>query len=215
MMTGIVPGHCVATPITPIAITPIVITMTTITRTAGKMMFAITIASVIIAAILTGSPSASERLLGVSCVRLFPQEAGEVLINACDVCRRVGVERARPGAQFPTARTVIVPEQSRIALSFLGPGRTRVTSEEECRPVESGAADTGRSDGRRCVQFARARGAYLLVNGCGECRSIAVLRTDPAGRQSRGTYLVGPRSSLPYPADGAVNAALAEEVPCP
>ena len=174
----------------------------------------ITIAGVIIASAVTRVASATERHLGVSCVRLFPQEGGEVLINACGICRRVGVERARPGAQFPTARTVVVPEQGRIELSFLGPGRTRLTSEEECRAAASGEADIGLADGQRCVQFARSRGVYLLVNSCGTCRSVAVLRTDPSGRQSRGTYLVGPQSRLPYPADGAVDAAIADEMPC-
>ena len=175
----------------------------------------ITMTGVIIALAAGGLASASDSYLGVSCVRLFPQDGGEVLINACDVCRRVGVERARPGAQFPTARTVIVPEQSRIALSFLGPGRTRVTSEEGCRSAGPDDAIAPRFDGRRCVQFARSRGTYLLVNGCGECRSVAVQRIDPAGQQSRSTYLVGPQSSLPYPAEGAVNAAIADDMPCP
>jgi hypothetical protein len=181
---------------------------------AITMTIPMTIAGVIFASVVPRMASASDRFPAVSCVRLFPQEGGEVLINACDVCRRVGVERARPGVQFPTARTVVVPEQGRIELSFLGPGRTRLTSEEECRIAGSGEADAGRSDGQRCVQFARSRGAYLLVNGCGECRSVAIQRTDPTGRQSRGTYLLGPQSSLPYPADGAVNAAIADDMPC-
>ena len=196
------------------------VAMMTVTPSRRRAPFAITltipmmIAGLIFASLLPGVASASEGHLGVSCVRLFSQEGGEVLINACEVCRRVGIERTRPGAQFPTARTVIVPERSRIELSFLGPGRTRLTSEEQCRTAGSGEADAGRSDGQQCVQFARSRGAYLLVNGCGTCRSVAVLRTDPAGRQSRGTYLVGPQSSLAYPADGAVTAAIADDTPC-
>lgn len=196
------------------------VAMMTVTSPRRLAAFAITltipmmIVGVILASLLPDEASASARHLGVSCVRLFSQEGGEVLINACEVCRRVGIERTRPGAQFPTARTVVVPERSRIELSFLGPGRTRLTSEEQCRTAGSGEADAGRSDGQRCVQFARSRGAYLLVNGCGTCRSVAVLRTDPAGRQSRGTYLVGPQSSLAYPADGAVTAAIADDAPC-
>lgn len=190
------------------------ITVTALRHSIYSAIITMTITGIIIALAAGGMASASDRHLGASCVRLFPQEGGEVLINACDVCRRVGVERARPGAQFPTARTVVVPEQSRIELSFLGPGRTRLTSEEECRIARADEAGIGRSDGRRCVQFAASRGAHLLVNGCGECRSVAVLRTDPAGRQSRGTYLVAPQSSLPYPADGAVNAVIADDMPC-
>jgi hypothetical protein len=186
---------------------------------AITMTIATTMMGVLIVLAAAGTALASDRHLGVNCVRLFPQESGEVLINGCDVCRRVGVERARPGSQFPTARTVVVPEEGRIELSFLGPGRTRLTSEEECRiaarPDEAvTGAVTGRSDGRRCVQFARSGGAYLLVNGCSTCRSIAVLRTDPAGRQSRGTYHVAPQSSLPYPADGGLNAAITDDMPC-
>ena len=181
-----------------------------LTMTIGVLL----IGALVTAAVVMRPAFASDRHSGIGCVRLFPLQGGEVLINGCGVCRRVGVERDRPGAQFPTARTVVVPEQSRIELSFLGPGRTRLTSEEECRVTEAVAADSGRSDGRRCVQFARSGDTHLLVNGCGDCRAVAIVRTDTSGQQSRGSYLVGPRSTLPYPLEGAHGATITEETGC-
>lgn len=194
--------------------TALALTITTLTITIILATGVPPVSAIMTGLVAAGTASASDHPSGISCVRLFPLQGREVLINGCDVCRRVGVERDRPGAQFPTTRTVIVPEQSRIELSFLGPGRTRVTSEEECRAAASAEPDTGRSDGRRCVQFARSGGTHLLVNGCGECRAIAVVRTDTSGQQSYGSYLVGPRSALPYPLEGAQGAAIAEETNC-
>lgn len=178
------------------------------------MTMALTMAGVVTKAIVPGSASAADPLSGIRCVRLFSLQHHEILINACDVCRRVGVQRDRPGAHFPTARTVVVPEQSQIELSFLGPGRTRLTSEELCRAAEPAGAGTRHADGRRCVQFARTGDAHLLVNGCGECRAVTIVRTDSSGGQSRSNYVVGPRSTLPYPSDGAVNASIAGETGC-
>lgn len=172
------------------------------------------VASVIVALAAARTALASEAYLGSACVRLFAEAGGEVLINACADCRRVGVERVRLGAHFPTARTVIVPEHGRIELSFLGPGRTLLTSDEGCRDAGSSDALASRSDGRRCVQFARSEELHLLVNGCGVCRSVAVQRTESSGHLNRGTFIVGPHAVVPYPADGAVSATLADEMPC-
>lgn len=166
-------------------------------------------------AVATGSVAAAERdpYLGVRCVRLLAAAAGDVVVNTCQVCRQVGVERTRPGARFPTTRTVVVPPGSRIELGFRGPGRTRVVSEEACWD-EGGKAAEPAGDGRQCVQFGRLQGSFVLFNACPQCRRVVVERTGPDGGVGRTTYLLAPRSRLPFPSAGAAKATIAAESAC-
>lgn len=177
-------------------------------------IYAIFAAAVAASCVVLGSANRATAAgyLGVSCVRMIAGPSGEVLVNGCGVCRRVGVERTRPGAQFPAARTAVVPPNGRIELDFLGPGRTRLVSEEACRGSAESA--TPAADGRQCVQFGRSKGAFVLVNGCSQCRSVVVERMDAAGRRDQATYLIGAKSVLPYSPAGAAKAAIAADTAC-
>ena len=68
------------------------------------------------------------------CVNIRKKLNGrEVVVNACEECKIVRVERQRPGGGVPNFRTLIVREKSIVDLPFKGPGRTRFVGADPCR----------------------------------------------------------------------------------
>jgi len=69
------------------------------------------------------------------CARMLRDGAGrETVLNACETCIIVKVERHRPGQNpgTPNQRDYIIPSGSHQPLSFRGPGLTRIVSEGVC-----------------------------------------------------------------------------------
>jgi len=72
------------------------------------------------------------------CARMLRDAAGrEIILNACESCIKVKVERHRPGQNLgtPNQRDYIIPSGSHQPLSFRGPGLTRIVSEGACPVV--------------------------------------------------------------------------------
>ena len=130
----------------------------------------------------TGGPA---YLIGVKvakCVRLGKSGGRETLINRCGDCRTVKLQRRRPGGDFPAVRTIKVPELSRIELSFRGPGRTRIVSDQSCR------GGGGPASGGRRPALHPAQGHEKRRPGAGQpMRHLPHISrgTRPAGRRSQ------------------------------
>ncbi len=153
------------------------------------------------------------------CVRLATQAGREILVNACPACRIVHLERKRPGGAFPAQRTYTVPERSRVTLSFRGPGRTRILSDEPCRgasPEDAGEAPPGTERQAKCIHLRHTKGGpVVLFNGCRACRAVVVERAGPGGARKTQTFAVAGGSSVPLARPGApVQARIVAEKPC-
>ncbi len=151
----------------------------------------------------------------LKCVRLQRDGGSEILANACGSCRLVRLQRKRPGSGFPSIRTLTVPERSRVPLSFRGPGRTRIMSDEPCKGQDAESLDQGSSSEKRCVQPRKtADGGYRLFNTCAACRTVVVERIDRAGRRKRQILTIGGKSAVPLHADGAAQGRIVSEKSC-
>ena len=72
------------------------------------------------------------------CVLLFSDEGGETLINRCQVCREVTLQRLREGEGIPNVRSLMLPGAVAVQGPFRGPGRTRILGERTCPPPPGG-----------------------------------------------------------------------------
>lgn len=70
------------------------------------------------------------------CTRIVhnPQVNRETLVNACNQCVVARIERRRPGTGLgtPSMRDYTLPAGARQPLPFMGPGKSRITSETPC-----------------------------------------------------------------------------------
>ncbi|MCK5167224.1 MAG: hypothetical protein KAQ66_07885 [Rhodospirillaceae bacterium] len=70
------------------------------------------------------------------CARIIKNSVGsETLLNRCDACMKIKVERRRPGnsGATPTMRDYTMPQGSSQPLPFKGPGGTRIVAESPCK----------------------------------------------------------------------------------
>lgn len=152
-----------------------------------------------------------------ACVRLVRVPGGETLVNGCDQCRQVNVQRRRPGGGVPSVRKITLPQKSAQPLPFRGPGHTRITGVGGCEgkgdaPFRTGSQMTEASN---CVRFEQtATGEAVLVNTCQVCRTVGVERADTAGRATQARYAVPARSMMPFKARGAATARIISDDVC-
>jgi hypothetical protein len=153
------------------------------------------------------------------CVRMYSQGPSEFVVNSCDVCRRVSVQRRRANNQgAPTMRTYDLLPGSKFSLPFKGPGRSRVTSDIPCRDVQERSRDVkNTAKGDACVSLVgTARGGIALVNECGECRAAAVERFSITGQSmGREFYKLGSKDSIRVNPKGASRVGYLADVACP
>ena len=128
---------------------------------------------------------------GVSqCTRLIAKTYREFVVNYCNSCRRVEIRRRRIGtSNAPVMRTYDLQPNSKFPLPFKGPGRSRVTSDVPCRDKASRGRDNfnpGKSQRTKqpqtCVSSQNnGTQGITLVNNCGECRAVALVRNSRSG----------------------------------
>ena len=158
----------------------------------------------------TGGDALLVRVKAAKCVRLGKSSGRETLTNRCGDCRTVKLQRRRPGADFPAVRTVTVPKLSRIELSFRGPGRTRIVSDQSCRGEK---AQLPGDDGQRCTQIKVTKnGTLALINQCAICRIAVVEIAVQGGGRKMQTMAVDARSAAPI--GGAGQARVLTEKSC-
>ncbi len=170
---------------------------------------------VLIAAILW-HPHATEAALQ-KCSRIIRQNGRDVLINTCGDCRIVGIQRSRPGQSAPISRKVTIPSKSRVTLSFRGPGQSRITSDNACRPKAGGqslAPGAARNDGVQCIQMNRSGAGLALINTCGRCRMAVIERLNNQGGKRMQNVAIGARKAIALPSKGAAYARILSEKNC-
>ncbi len=156
------------------------------------------------------------------CTRLIPTGGREVIVNACNTCRVVGITRKRPGIAVPVIRSFNVPAKSTFPVPFRGPGRSRVTSERACKG-EAGASKNLVEPGQKkktdkaCVSLERAKtGGVALVNRCKVCKAVLIERQNRlGGNTQRQAYKVPGSMVLPVPSQGQSRVGLVGEIDCP
>lgn len=156
------------------------------------------------------------------CIRIQRQGMTETLVNICSVCQRATIIRSRPGSEVPVGRSYDIQPKSTFPVPFRGPGSTRVTNETVC-PADAQAANSADSnllppsDGKSCISMQRSgRAGVVLVNRCGECRSVSIQRINTNGAVgARGFMMVVGGASLPVPSEGYAGVALLGESSCP
>ena len=159
----------------------------------------------------------------LKCSRLFKTTGGEQLINSCNSCRIVKLQRKRPGAAAPITRTYTVPPKTTTNLSFRGPGRSRVLSDTSCRlgaleDKKNGSNQSTSSVGKRCILMQRVdKVGYTglaLTNTCKECRIAVVDRVDFSGSRRSQNIAISGNSIISLPAKGAAQAGIMSEKSC-
>ena len=157
------------------------------------------------------------------CSRLLKTAGGEQLINSCDSCRIVKIQRKRPSADAPINRTFTVPPKTTTVLSFRGPGHSRVLSDTSCQTTlknnkKSKAMASPKKIDKRCVMIQRTTRAGItglaLANTCDECRVAVVDRIDKVGSRRSQNVAIQGKSTLPLFSKGAIRAGVMSEKSC-
>jgi len=159
----------------------------------------------------------------LKCSRLFKTASGEQLINSCNSCRIVKLQRKRPGAAAPITRTYTVPPKTTTNLSFRGPGRSRVLSDRSCHPGvisdnETRSNPSPTTVGKYCILMQRVEKAGVtglaLANTCNKCRIAVVDRVDLSGSRRSQNIAISGNSVITLHAKGAVQASIMSEKSC-
>lgn len=166
---------------------------------------------------------AGEARAVLKCSRLLKTAGGEQLINSCNSCRIVKIQRKRPGAGAPINRTYTVPEKTTTNLSFRGPGRSRIISDTSCHrgTAEQRGTESNPSPERvskRCVLMQRTEKAGItglaLANTCTDCRIVVVDRVDSVGSRRSQNIVISGKSIVPLPSKGATKTGIMTEKSC-
>lgn len=161
------------------------------------------------------------------CTRLVKTLGGEVLVNSCNSCRIVKIQRKRPSSSAPINRTYPVAAKTKTGLSFRGPGQSTILSDTPCRPTSSNAMSgeapnvdgkTARGDGKRCIILRKTQVAGIsglaVANICKECRMAVIDRINAKGERRSEKVAIAARSMMPIASLGAMQAAILDDKSC-
>jgi hypothetical protein len=143
------------------------------------------------------------------------------LINSCGGCRIVAVARKRSGIPIPILRSFNVHPNAPYTLPFKGPGRSRITTVQNCQSEETNAKgklkrNIGNELGKCVTLKQMVNGSAVLVNKCSTCRGAAVQRINQNGRlMNRQAYKLKPNQSIVVKSKGATQLGLIAEIACP
>ncbi len=161
-------------------------------------------------------PAAAEE-----CVRLVPGPGGEKLINQCNACRIVTVNRSRTGGATPTQRSFTVHPGIPVDVPFKGTGRSRMMSEAPCEGTPDAPVNivnpqtpTPPALDLQCVKLYRVQDRVMMVNACDDCRKITVARVGSGGGEARMNYELKGKGTAPLEALGAAGARVIGEGRC-
>ncbi len=167
--------------------------------------------------LISGLPGASQAA-ALKCSRIIKQNGREFLINSCDACRIVSIQRQRPGADAPISRTVTIPQKSKVTLSFRGPGHSRITSDVPCKQASGGqSARPGgpQGDGKQCIGLRRTgNNGLALANSCNRCRTAIIERLDGRGGKKMQSVVIAAGRAVALPSKGAAYARILMEKNC-
>jgi hypothetical protein len=167
-------------------------------------------------AINTQAPPLATPVMLAKCIRVTKVAGRETLLNRCKECRRVTLNRRRPGGAATADRTFRLIGKSHQTLSFRGPGRTRITSDVPCADVADIDALGRTKKNKKCgaIKDVRGRGPTLL-NACMKCRLITLERIYPGSGNTKQPYTIGGKAYIPLPLHGARKARITDDKACP
>jgi hypothetical protein len=161
-------------------------------------------------------PTLATPVLLNQCVRVAKVAGRETLLNRCKQCRRVTLNRRRPGGAATIDRTFRLNAKSHQTLSFRGPGRTRLTSDVPCKDVADIDAMGRSNKSKKCVALKDVRGrGPTLLNACMKCRLITLERIYPGSGNTNQLYTIGGKAYVPAPLHGAKKAKISSDKACP
>tara|TARA_E500000331_G_scaffold344358_1_gene380488 strand:+ start:994 stop:1467 length:474 start_codon:yes stop_codon:yes gene_type:complete len=156
---------------------------------------------------------------------MYAKGHSEAVINTCDTCRRVAIQRRRVGASgAPVMRTYDLQPKSKFSLPFKGPGRSRVTSDVPCRGDLGGGSDLlnpgkgqRKNTQKQCVYLQGTKNnKVLLINRCSRCRAAAVARYSRSGKSlGRQFYKLAGGARTRIAPKGAARVGYLIDIPCP
>ena len=161
------------------------------------------------------------KLIAMKCVRLSRDGPSETLVNSCGGCRIVSVARKRSGIAMPILRSFNVYPHAPYILPFKGPGRSRITTIQNCQSNEADSRDAvkrnmGNELGKCVVLKQMINGSAIIINGCNTCRGAAIQRINQNGQlMNRQAYKLTPNQSILIKPKGATQLGLIAEIPCP
>ena len=159
--------------------------------------------------------------VSMKCVKLLKRGRSEILINSCGSCRIVAVMRKRSGIAMPILRSFSVHPNAPYNLPFKGPGRSRITTIQNCQSEESNTKDSvkrkiGNELGKCVVLKQMINGSAIIINECNTCRGAAVQRINQNGQlMNRQAYKLKPNQSILVKPKGATQLGLIAEIACP
>jgi hypothetical protein len=159
--------------------------------------------------------------ISMKCVRLSRKGPSEILVNSCGGCRIVAVSRKRSGIAMPILRNFNVHPYAPYTLPFKGPGRSRITTIQNCQSKDADTKDVvkrnmGNELGKCVVLKQMVNGSAVIINGCNTCRGVSVQRINKNGRaMNRQTFKLKPNQSTLVKPKGAVQLRLIAEIACP
>ncbi len=97
-------------------------------------------------------------------------------------------------------------------MPFRGPGRSRITTVQNCEGEEAAAPPPG-----QCVKLMQTPNSQVVLsNECGSCRGVAIQRMDSSGRVlNRQAYKLKAKDVVPVAANGAARVSLIADIDCP
>ncbi len=132
---------------------------------------------------------------GISkCARMYSQQIREFVVNSCNTCRRVAVQRRRVGLySAPIMRTYDLQPKTKFPLPFKGPGRSKIASDVPCRDQAGGGQNILKpsqiqtlDQPKNCISSRNNRKFGLtLINNCRECRTVALASYSRSGKLNR------------------------------
>ena len=157
-----------------------------------------------------------------ACTRILQKNSSEYILNACDSCRKVNIQRKRRGVAMPVMRTYNIQPLSKFPTPFKGIGRSRITSEVPCKGTKGAGVNitdphTKHRKQKNCIklQAAGSKGV-VLVNKCSSCQGVAIQRLSTNGNSmGQQVYKMKPLSVISVRSKGAAQVRYLTAAPCP
>ncbi len=157
-----------------------------------------------------------------ACTRIHKENSSEYILNACDACRKVNIQRKRRGIAMPVMRTYNIQPLSKFPTPFRGIGRSRITSEIPCEDTKGAGINitdphTKYKQQKNCINLhAVGSKGVVLVNKCSRCQGVAIQRISTNGSSmGQQIYKMKPLSVIAVRSKGAAQVRYLNEAPCP
>ena len=156
-----------------------------------------------------------------ACTRILQQNGSEYILNTCDACRKVRIQRKRRGIAMPVMRTYNIQPFLKFRTPFKGVGRSRITSEIPCEGTKGARVNlldpqTKNNQQKNCINLQATRSnGVVLANKCSSCLGVAIQRIGINGKHmGQQVYKMEPLTMISVRSKGAAQVRYLAAVPC-